>query len=232
MAVLLRATVCGRERSEALGPMPKISATRKAVQAISSRLASSLKPAGFRRRAPHLWRDTSELLHIINFQASQWGSAASGRFTINVCVTNRELYECWMGRSFPTNPGAATWPIAARIGDFQSGTDTWWDVDGESDLDRIGGEVLEVLEARVLPWLDSISTLPKLDAALARVKKYGDVPGVHIEHVPLMRAVLSAIQGDDSATALFVAEARENAKGEPFAQSVEKIAVRLGVNAV
>ncbi|WP_425603184.1 DUF4304 domain-containing protein [Lysobacter soli] len=105
------------------------SITQDCIRQVSTYVAEAFKPDGFRRQAPHLWRERGDVINVINFQASQWGSAKAGRFTINLASTNRHLYSTWTGRKFPANPAAAIWPVHIRIGALTSGTDLWWDVE-------------------------------------------------------------------------------------------------------
>jgi hypothetical protein len=88
------------------------SITLQAIDFVSKGACTDLLvPRGFRRRAPHFFRQADGVYHCINFQASQWGSYDSGKFTINLSVTSPELYSAFTGQPFPKNPATASRPI-------------------------------------------------------------------------------------------------------------------------
>ena len=190
---------------------------------------AELKPSGFRRRVPHLWREENDVVHAINFQASQWGSEAQGSFTINLAVTNRDLYSLWTGKNFPANPGSATWPISARIGYLLENKDVWWDVDGNTDVEHLASETVEMCHRPILEYFDLFADLDSLERSLAEVKSYGDVPGVHAAQAPLIRAIIKTIWGDNEAAKRLLVSSMSDSAGTPFANTVSTIASRLQI---
>ena len=166
----------------------------------------------------------------MHFQGSQWGTREHGRFTINLGATQPEIYSLWTGRAFPSNPGSALWPISARIGSFVDGKDLWWSVDRLTDTEILAHEILNIVELHVLPWFDRFNTLSDLDSALAGMEKFGDVPGVHMAQVPLIRAIIANRLGQRAAAKQLIACAASESEGKPFGKTVEKISSRLGIN--
>jgi hypothetical protein len=66
------------------------STTRQAIAHVSKAIAPRMKAIGFRRQANHFHRQVADLVHRINFQASQWGNSEEGSFTLNLLVRARE----------------------------------------------------------------------------------------------------------------------------------------------
>lgn len=145
--------------------MPQ-SITQQAMRRASKAVAAALG-GEFRRQGPHLHRWSTDVFHCIHFQASQWGSADSGRFTINLVVTASYLFEPWLGMPFPANPATALFPIQQRIGVVMpSHTDHWWQVDRSTDLDAIAAESVFAMTQYGLPffaeWSDARAILDRL----------------------------------------------------------------------
>src|SRR5436309_2699849 len=109
--------------------MPK-SITRTAIAAASkATFTPGLKSLGFRRQANQLWRSSNGLVHGVQFQGSQWGTAREGSFAVNLIVTSAWLWKCWTGCPLPSNPATAGAPIQQRLGMLiHGGRDYWWEV--------------------------------------------------------------------------------------------------------
>jgi len=193
-------------------------------------LRSKLLPAGFLSKAPHLWREGNDIIHVINLQASQWGTAFDGSFTMNLAVTNRRLYSIWTGHEFPKNPGSATWPVQCRIGRLLSDTDLWWSVSPTINVEATVSEIVETTSGPILEFFSAYSSLGELDAKLATAQKYGDVPGVYESQVPLIRAIICSIRGDTEQAGVLLSRSLAAVRGKPFQSTVEVVAGRLGVN--
>ena len=135
--------------SGSLGAKVKMSKsiTQETMTRASRETAKRLASAGFKRKGIHLHRKIGELFHAIQFQASQWGTAAEGKFTVNLIVTSSSLYTQWIGRPFPANPASALFPIQMRIGSLiPQRCDRWWPVDSETDISSLAIEVASTVE--------------------------------------------------------------------------------------
>ena len=207
-----------------------VSVTRACMAAVSKELARLLTSAGFRRKTPHLWREQNELIHVINLQASPWGNSQEGQFTVNLAITNRLLYSVWSGHPFPSNPGAAVWPVQSRIGRLLGDRDMWWKVSDSTDKDALASSVAAQVRAPVLEWFSAYPGLEALDAALAKAKKFNDVPGVYETQAPVIRAILSSLQGNTSAARDLLSSSYASNKGKPFGETIEAIASRLRID--
>ena len=171
-----------------------LSTTRQAIADVSRDYCRLLlKPHGFKTRGTAFWRETDGLLHDISFQASMWGSAASGQFTINVGVTHPEMYALFMRRPIPRNPSSAHWPITQRIGVLlPERRERWWSVDDTTDVRDLGEEVAGVLETAAIPFLDSLRTRQQLSTYLEGGRRVG-IPDLQLQ---LARCLLMYCNGE------------------------------------
>jgi Domain of unknown function (DUF4304) len=207
-----------------------VSVTRACMAAVSKELARQLPSAGFRRQSPHLWREKGELIHVINLQASPWGTSQEGQFTINLAITNRLIYSTWTGKPFPSNPGAAVWPVQSRIGRVIGDHDHWWKVSDSTDVAALASSVVTQVRAPALDWFGVYPGLDALDAALAKAKRVNDVPGVYETQAPIVRAIISCMRGNTSKARELLSSAYALHKGKPFAETIEVIASRLKID--
>ena len=83
-----------------------------------SEACTALKPHGFRRKSPHLYRGPT-CLSLHHFSASRAGNR---RFTVNLAVTSPAIYRRWTGQPFPqlatrlADPGAGGAACEVRDG--------------------------------------------------------------------------------------------------------------------
>ena len=202
------------------------SVTREVIAAISKGPgAAVLKPAGFRRAAPHFWRDVGGINHAVNFQASQWGSADSGKFTINLGVSIPAVYERFWGRAFQTNRGTALWPIQVRLGFLMDGHDRWWRVTSAADVGPIGEDIAAALKAHALPFFDRLVTT----ADFVGLVRAPTPKGMLCVQAPLVMAILAAEEGNEQEARSHLSAAFAKQRGKPFEATVRRIAERLGI---
>jgi hypothetical protein len=196
-----------------------------AAKAVSDR---GLKAAGFRRQGLHLHRLYQGLIHGIHFQSSQWGTATSGSFTVNLGVTSPWLYTSWTSRPMPSNPATALYPVCQRIGALMpSRCDQWWKVDANTDLPAVGGEVADAVMAYGLPFLDMFASS---DVLLSGLRETGALPGLIPSQAPLVHAMLAVEKGLLSEAREQIQRAFGGAGSSPFRGTVEIIAKRLGLS--
>ena len=206
----------------------RASATQQIIRAISAGpVASLLAPNGFRRRAPHFWRETDGIYHSVNFQASQWGTSAEGQFTLNLGISSPSLYSGFMGREFPKNPGAVLWPIYNRIGGLMpSRCDLWWQVTDRTDPNVLGLEVAAALRDYALPFFERIRTAEQFNALLLSDQP---VAGVTEAQRPLIGATLAVQLGQIDEARRLLCTALNDHRGKPFESTVRNVARKLQV---
>ena len=203
-----------------------LSRTRQAIAAISSGpCADLLRPKGFKRAAPNFWRHADDIYQSVSFQASQWGSADQGSFTVNIGVSSPALYTAFTGRAFPKNPSTTLWPINQRIGALiPNPHDLWWNIDAATDLDAIGRAVADTLARYGLPFLDGLQTPPQFESA---VLEGSGIPGLTEAQAIVVRATLAAQQGKKDLAKSLLENAIEKYGGKPFETTVSRIAQEL-----
>jgi hypothetical protein len=187
-----------------------------------------LKANGFKRKAPHFWRENEGIVQCVNFQASQWGSSEAGSFTINLGVTSPTLYSAFTGREMPKSPASVLWPVNKRIGHLTPDSrDLWWKVGDGTDIDQLGKEVAFTLAAYALPFLDSLRTPQLFHAAVLSGKSVIELPeGQSL----LVRAALAAQSGEGGTAQSLLEDACRKYKGKPFEAAVRRIAAALGMH--
>ena len=207
----------------------RASVTQQAIRAVSAGpVASLLVPHGFKRRAPHFWRETDGIYQAVNFQASQWGTSEDGQFTINLGVSSPALYMSFTGREFPKNPGTVLWPIYNRIGGLMpSRCDLWWHVADRTDLDTLASEVANALRDHALPFFERIRTAEQFNALLLSDEP---VAGVTAAQRPLIGATLAVQLGQSSEARRMLHAALNDHRGKPFESTVRAVAKQLEVH--
>jgi uncharacterized protein DUF4304 len=202
------------------------SVTRQAVRQVSAQLyAQALRSLDFRRQANHLHRSVGDVVHCVHFQASQWGSASEGSFTINLVVTNPVIYELWTGNPLPSNPATAAYPVQERIGlTMPERRDLWWDVHSSTNIERLSEEVAEAVSAFGIPFLDQF---PSLSALLERLRGGYTPPGLAGLQTPLVHAMVAKQLGFDAEARVQIDGALANTKMGGFRDAVQRVAERI-----
>jgi hypothetical protein len=202
------------------------SITQEAMTQASRETAKRLASAGFKRNGIHLNRKVGELFHAIRFQASQWGTAAEGKFTVNLIVTSPSLYTEWIGRPFPANPASALFPIQMRIGSLTPQRyDHWWQVDSETDISSLATEVASTIEQYAMQFF----TLYESNELLLAQLRQGNCPGC----TSPQRAVVHALVANNLGYQAEAVEACQRALSESnvpaFSDRVIGLAQKLGL---
>jgi hypothetical protein len=200
------------------------SVIREVIAAISKGpCAAVLKPAGFRRSAPHFWRDVGGINHAVHFQADQKGSGRT--LTVNLGVSIPAVYERFFGRAFHTNRGTALWPIQVRLGFLMDGHDRWWRVTSADDVGPIGEDIAAALKAHALPFFDRLVTT----ADFVGLVRAPTPKGMLCVQAPLVMAILAAEEGNEQEARSHLSAAFAKQRGTPFEATVRQIAERLGI---
>jgi hypothetical protein len=204
------------------------SITRTAIRVVSKAAFNNvLKKEGFRRQANHMHRQSGGLFHGVHFQASQWGSAVEGSFTVNLIVTFPGVYAYWTGTAFPANPATASFPVQQRIGLIMPGRlDRWWTVAEGVDLGVLSEEVALVLSKYGVPFFDRF---PSCSALLETIRRGEEIPGVTEPQMPLIYAMLAQDQGFSNEAQNQIRMALRNVRSSGFRETIQLISKRLGL---
>ena len=190
----------------------------------SRETAKRLASAGFKRKGPHLHRKVGELFHAIHFQASQWGTSAEGKFTVNLIVTSPVLYTEWMGRPFPANPASALFPVQMRIGSLMpERCDYWWRVDSESDVSSLAMQVANEIEHYAIQFFTSYESN---EAFLVQLRQ-GICPGCTAPQAAVVHALVANDLGYKAEAVEACKAALSQSKVPGFSERVVSLAKKL-----
>lgn len=148
----------------------KTAAEIKFKEIIYSCFHEKLKALQFKKRANNFYRNLGEIGHIVHVQKSVYGSKNQISFTVNIGIFS-SLY--WMSAynyknvaEAPSYPTEAVCIIRKRIGQFIDGKDLWYDLNEGSNVSPLISELTEIMELKVLPFLDEVNTNDELLAYL------------------------------------------------------------------
>ena len=130
-------------------------------------LAPLMKREGFKKSGRNFLKVDSELVAVLNVQASTSNLGATGKFTIN------------LGRYFPSVARAVGDPdlqgrpkeydchLRQRIGFLlPKKLDHWWEIGPETHIEQLAVDVTRVVEGVGLPWLRRVHDLHSLKTEL------------------------------------------------------------------
>jgi hypothetical protein len=121
---------------------------------------ATLKPYGFRKKGNSFYLDNG-IGKLINLQKSLHNSKDHILFTINVSIflpDYWELYYNYYGTIVPVFPTDADCILRKRIGSLTNSTDTWYDIDKDTDIEKSRSIQTYNLESVILPYLDGINS--------------------------------------------------------------------------
>ena len=125
---------------------------------MKSQIAPRLRALGFKGSGQSYELPSPDHWVMLGFQKSQWSDAADVRFTVNVLVVSRELWdEQRKERAYlPARPtanrlwGEFVWQ--RRIGRLlPAGEDIWWEVKPGMPTEQVADIVLRAVEDHALP---------------------------------------------------------------------------------
>ena len=202
------------------------SITQQAMKEASGKTAERLASAGFRRKGLHLHRKVGELFHAIHFQASQWGTSAEGKFTVNLIVTSPFLYTEWIGSPFPFNPASAMFPIQMRIGSLMpQRCDYWWTVSADTDISSLAREVADTVESCAIQFFNSYES----EEALLSQLRQGKCPGCTAPQAAVVHALVANNLGHKTEALEACRTALSRSEVPGFSQRVVSLAQKLGL---
>jgi len=182
---------------------------------VVTRMDELLKPLGFARHKTTWNRKSNSFVDVIDVQTSKAGDT----MTINAGVLHPDVYrKCWA-----TEPTAVveepSCTVRARVGQLLDGKDLWWRLDDPRTLN----EVIENLNAHVLPFLEQMHSLEAMEQALT-------ASGVTRQKYPppaIYLAILKSECGDRAGACALLAELGGKAIGA-WRTRISEVAGRLG----
>lgn len=204
------------------------SLTAATISVTSKLVVAALADKGFKRKSPHLLRQSQDVVHGIHFQSSQWGTASDGRFTVNLIVTAPALYEGWTGRPLPANPATASHPIQQRIGFcLPPKTDLWWTVNPQTDTESLAQEAAGVIVQNAPAFF---ALFPNMGAILAHLRETSSLPGLTRQQAALTHAHLAHLAGASGEAENLLSVALALATNSLFKSTVQEFANRVGIS--
>jgi hypothetical protein len=180
-----------------------------------ARLDELLKPLGFARHQTTWNRKSDTFVDVIDVQTSKAGDT----ITINTGVFHPDIHrKCWA-----TEPAAVidepSCTVRARVGQLLDGKDLWWRLEDARTLN----EVIEKLNAHVLPFLERMHSLDAMEQFLTASdvtrQKY-PLPAIYL-------AILQSERGDRTGACALLAELGKKAVGA-WRTRISEVAWRLG----
>ena len=205
--------------------MPSV--THTAIREVSQWLKPRLAGFEWRLKNPHFIRERGTVIQGIHFQASQFGSADSGTFTINLVVTEPRVYQAWCRRPLPANAATALFPVQERIGLLDSKPrDHWWEVTGSTNISEVEAEVFELLqraEAHFFPQFMSLETM------LDRLRATGALPGLTGGQGAVVHGLIAAILGQTKEAERVLRDLAASSTAPGFTHNVREAAKNVGI---
>jgi len=118
---------------------------------LSTDIGPILRARGWTKTGPTFHLRQPQGWGVVNFQKSPWGSRDETRFTINLGVALDALAPIF-DRDPAKKPPSSMCEWSDRIGSFlEPARDTWWIVNGGSDLEALTNEIGPVVVDLALP---------------------------------------------------------------------------------
>jgi len=140
---------------------------------IAEEMARVLRPRGFRRKAHVFSRESEDVIHLVELQASRKNTSALSSFTVNLAI--------WVPALVPEDvrdsrkPAVAGAPWRKRLGSVcPEHTDLWWQAFELHAARAIASEIAARVEQFGLPALDGVPNA----RALAALWRAGSTPGL------------------------------------------------------
>jgi hypothetical protein len=153
--------------------MGSVEATAEAVREIGR----GLRGFGFRGRSPNFERPAADgSVQLVNLQRVNAG--VTGRdpgFTVNLNVVHGAVLRAWRATDYWMIKGpvrsAENVGLAERLGALAFGYDHWWHPWSSEEASGAAGEVLALMDAHGLPWLDRMTDPDVAIAALLPLQR-------------------------------------------------------------
>ena len=135
--------------------MAKIQDTFKEL--IKNTIAPKLREFGLKGSGQNYFIKSDSYWALIGIQKSMYSDSNGLKFTINLYVVSKELWEIMREERnhFPVKPTANThWGIGwnKRIGHlFPDELDHWWSFDVGTDIDILASEVIDAICSKAVP---------------------------------------------------------------------------------
>jgi hypothetical protein len=136
--------------------------------AIKQQVSPALRDLGLRGSGGRYHLPSESHWVLLGFQKSAYSDAAEVRFTVNLAVISRSVWEAKRAELSHLNerPSASviygSWAAHERIGRLTpGGEDKWWRIgDNAAPVTDVVNDLLDDIERYALAWLRSMMTTP------------------------------------------------------------------------
>ncbi|MFC4700580.1 DUF4304 domain-containing protein [Glaciecola siphonariae] len=165
-------------------------------------IAPVLKQNSFKKKKLSWNRSRASFIDVIDVQESKGSTTGSERFTLNIGVFVPSFYETVWNEPCKGFAQEADCVVRFRLGallqeNFSGqALDTWWNLETDEDIDKVGSELKSAIESKVLPFMDSMTYFKSL-------YEFVDSMGGWQQQYPLMQiyfALLKKSLGDQGAS--------------------------------
>jgi Domain of unknown function (DUF4304) len=125
---------------------------------MKTQVAPRLRAVGFRGSGQHFELRSPDHWAMVGFQKSQFSDARSVRFTVNVMVVSRAVWDArrrihpWLPPKPTANTGWGDFVWQHRLGELlPDGEDQWWDVEAGMATERLADSIVEAITTYALP---------------------------------------------------------------------------------
>lgn len=133
----------------------------EAVKWLLRGLNGWLRQVGFKRRGQTFGRESGDCWHVVNVQLSRFSPSDKKSLTVNFGVQSKSVMR-FRKQEIYKAPLEYRCPIRFRVSWLTQTRDLWWEIRDESSARLALREITEVLGAKGVPFLDSLSTNKKI----------------------------------------------------------------------
>jgi hypothetical protein len=207
-----------------MGTAPEI------LDEVLAALAPLFEQHGYRKSARNYVSLGDGVARVIQFQTSQLKKPEEASFTLNFFVTSPAFHEAYTGKKFPKSAGSGEPVVQGGIGKLMpDGEPVWWSLAPNVSSKLIAGEVTQLLNDKLFPFLQRF---PDEKTLLGELMHGESLPGFTAMK-ERCRAVLLAKNGrkDEAAKVLHgLVEANSGEGLEGFRESIDQLSRRLELN--
>ena len=129
--------------------------------------APLMKREGFKKSGRNFLKVDAESIAVLNVQASMSNFGATGKFTINLGRYFSSVARAMGDPDLRGSPKEYNCHLRQRIGHLlPKKLDHWWEIDPETNLWQLAGDVARAIETAGLPWLQRMGHLRALKRTL------------------------------------------------------------------
>jgi hypothetical protein len=120
-------------------------------QQLLSRVASTLKYNGYKKRNSNLYVQENENWGLINFQKSTKSTSKQIIFTVNLGIASARLLRFFSAKYPEKGPNIWDCHWQRRLGQLIDSEDMWWSIEFRTLIDELGENILKNIVSLAIP---------------------------------------------------------------------------------